>query len=365
MLAPRPLTAVLGRPEYYGDDRAISPLQASLHSMSRLLGIFRMWSRIVTVVTVLPLVPLAAEAQAPSKVGYLSIGPASDPRRVALFGAFRQGLRDMGYVEGKNIVIESRFGDGKPDQLPRLAAELVGLKVAVIVTSGTPATQAAQSVTKSIPIVMSGVVDPLRTGLVASLGQPGGNVTGLSLMAPELIGKQMQLLKELVPNVSRVAVLWNPANASSVPQLREAEVAAPALGLRLQPLEARGPDDVDLAFAAMARERAGGLIVLVDGVLIEHRTRITRLAERARIPAVYGTRELAEVGGLLFYGASPADQNRRAGTYVDKILKGAKPANLPVEQPTKFELFVNLKAAKALGLAVPQSLLVRADQVMQ
>jgi putative ABC transport system substrate-binding protein len=200
---------------------------------------------------------------------------------------------------------------------------------------------------------------------VAGLGRPSRNVTGLSLMAPEVIGKQLQLLKELIPKLSRVAVLWNPANASNLPQLREAEVAAPALGLHLQPLEARGPDDLDRAFAAMTRERAGGLLIVVDGLFIDNRTKIARLAEKARLPVVYGLREHAEAGGLMFYGANPADLNRRAAIFIEKILKGAKPGDLPIEQPTKFELVINAKTAKALGLAIPPSLLARADQIIE
>src|SRR5262249_24999735 len=246
-----------------------------------------------------------------------------------------------------------------------LAAELVRLKVDIILAYSTPAAQAAQNATGTIPIVMSGVVDPLRTGLVADLGRPGRNVTGLSLMAPEVIGKQMQLLQELVPKVSRVAVLWNPSNPSNVPQLREAEVAAQTLGLRLQALEVRSPTALDPAFAAMTREHGGAFITLADGVSIDNRTRIARLAEKARLPAVYGLREHAEVGGLMFYGADPADLNRRAALFIDKILKGAKPTDLPVEQPVKFELVINLKTAKALGLTIPPSLLLRADQVLE
>ncbi len=290
------------------------------------------------------LVPLAAVAQAPPKVptvGYLSIGSASDPRRIALSDAFRQGLRGLGYIENRSISVEARFAEGSYDRLPDLAAELVRLRVDVIVAYSTPATKAARDATRTIPIVMSAVVDPVATGLVASLGRPGGNITGLSMMAPELIGKQIQLLKELVPKVSRVAVLWNPANPSNEPQLREAEVAARTLRVRLQPLEVRGPNDFDSVFAAMTRERADAVIVIVEGVFLDNRTHIARLAERARLPAVYGLREHAEAGGLMSYGASLVDLNRRAATFVDKILKGTKPAALPVEQPTKFELVIN------------------------
>jgi len=309
--------------------------------------------------------PRSAGAQTLPKVGYLSIGSASDPRRAALLGAFQAGLRSLGYVEGKNILIEVRFAEGDYDRIPDLAAELARLKADIIVAYSTVAVRAAQKATKSIPIVMTGVVDPVTTGLVTGLGHPPGNVTGLSLMAPEVVGKQLQLLKELVPKVSRVAVLWNPATASGMPQLREAERAARALKLLLQPLEARGPDDLDRAFAAMTRERAGGVVVLVDGMLVDNRTRIAGLAEKTRLPAIYGIREYAEAGGLMFYGANPADLNRRAAMLVDKILKGAKPADLPVEQATTFELVINLKTAKALGLTIPPSLLLRANQVIE
>ena len=312
--------------------------------------------------------PLATEAQAPPKeprVGYLSIGSASDPRRVAIYEAFRQSLRDRGYIENRNISIERRFAEGNYDRLPGLAAELVRRRVDVIAAYSTPAAKAALGATKSIPIVMSGVVDPVATGLVVGLARPGGNVTGLSLMAPEIVGKQMQLLKELIPRVSRIAVLWNPANPSGAPQLQEAEVAARALKVQLQPLEARKGDDLDRALATMTRARADGMVVVVDGVFIDSRIRLARLAEKARLPAVYGLREHVEVGGLMFYGASPVDQARRAAALVDKILKGAKPGDLPVEQPTEFGLVINLKTARALGLSVPQSVLVRADEIIR
>jgi len=331
---------------------------------------------LATILTLALLAPVASGilvasrtwAQSPPKeprIGYLSIGSAADPRRVAIYDAFRQSLHDRGYVENRSISIESRFAEGDYDRLPGLAAELVRRRVDVIAAYSTPAVKAALDATRSIPIVMSGVVDPVATGLVAGLARPGGNVTGLSLMAPEIIGKQMQLLKELMPKVSRIALLWNPANPSGAPQLHEAELAARTLKVQLQPLEARTGSDLDRALAAMTRERADGLIVVVDGMLIDSRARLARLAEKAHLPAVYGLREHVEVGGLMFYGASPIDQARRAATLVDKILKGAKPGDLPVEQPTGFELVINLKAARALGLSVPQSVLVRADEIIQ
>jgi ABC-type uncharacterized transport system substrate-binding protein len=312
--------------------------------------------------------PLSTEAQPAAgvpRIGYLSIGSAADPRRAALVAALQEGLRDVGYVVGKSVFIEARFSEGTYERLADLAAELLRLKVDIIVAYATPAAQAAQSATKTIPIVMTNVVDPVATGLVANLGRPGLNITGLSLMAPEVIGKQMQLIKELIPKLSRVAVLWNPANASNVSQFREAERAAQALGLHLHSLEARGPNDFQSAFAAMTRERAGGVIVVVEGVFIDSRLRIAHLAEKARLPAVYGLREHAEAGGLMFYGANPVDLNRRAAIFVDKILRGAKPADLPIEQPTRFELVINLKTAKALGLTIPPALLARVYDVIE
>jgi putative ABC transport system substrate-binding protein len=310
--------------------------------------------------------PLAAEAQPAGKVprmGFLSpTSPSSDAGRLA---AFREGLRELGYVEGQNIAIESRWAEGNYDRLPGLAADLVRLKVDVIVTYGTPASHAAKRATGSIPIVMAGAIDPVASGLFTSVARPGGNLTGLSLMAPELVGKQLEILKDVVPKVSRVALLGNPANGGNAPQVRHAQDAARALGMRLQPLKARGPSEIDTAFAAMTNERAGAVIVLVDAMLLDHRTRIADLAARRRLPAVYGLSDHAEAGGLMAYGPNRLDMFRRAATYVDKILKGAKPGDLPVEQPTKFALVINLKTAKAVGLTIPKSLLLRADEVIQ
>jgi putative ABC transport system substrate-binding protein len=312
--------------------------------------------------------PLAGEAQQPRKVprvGYLSPGSPSDPLRQRRFEAFRQGLRELGYVEGQNIAIEPRWAEGKYDQYSALAADLVRLKVDVIVAVGGRATQDAQQATRTIPIVMSVVIDPLGSGLVASLARPGGNVTGLTIMASDLVGKQFEVLKEVVPKVSRVALLWNPANPGSAPQLREAEAAARALGVRLQTLEARVPQEIDSAFAAMTRERAGALVVLGDAIFVNQRRQIAELAMKNRLPAISFAREHAEAGGLMAYGANFLDLERRAATFVDKILKGAKPADLPIEQPSKFELVINLKTAKTLGLTIPRSLLQRADEVIQ
>ena len=319
--------------------------------------------------------PLAAEAQQAGKVhriGFLSPSSRSDPERLASpFGerglaAFRQGLRDLGYVEGQNIAIEYRWAEGRFERLPDLAAELVRLKVDVIVSVVTQATLAAKNATGTIPIVLVAAGDPLGSGLVANLARPGGNVTGPSSMYGDLAGKQLELLKETVPKVSRVAVLWNPANAVWQAQmLRQTEIAARALGLQLQLLEARGPDELEGAFAAMTRERVSALLVQVDVIFALHARRIADLAAKRRVPAMYGSREHVETGGLMSYAPNIPDLFRRAATYVDKILKGAKPADLPVEQPTKFELVINLKTAKALGLKIPQSVLVRADEVIQ
>jgi putative tryptophan/tyrosine transport system substrate-binding protein len=312
--------------------------------------------------------PLAAGAQPAGKVprvGYLTAGSPSDQGRQRRFEAFRQGLRELGYVEGQNIAIESRWAEGKNDRYPALAADLVRSKVDVIVAVGGAASKAAQQATRTIPIVMSLVNDPVGSGLVPSLARPGGNLTGVSLMAPDLVGKQLGLLKELVPKVSRVAILRNPANPASAPQLREAEAAARALGVRLQTLEARSPPEIDSAFATMTRERVGALVVLTDSIFTNQRRQIAELAAERRLPAVYGNSEHAEAGGLVAYSANFLDLERRAATFVDKILKGAKPGDLPVEQPTRLELVVNLRTAKAIGLMIPPAVLARADETIE
>ena len=309
-----------------------------------------------------------AAAQRPekaSRVGYLTAGSQSDQGRQRRFEAFRQALRDLGYVEGQSIAFEFRWAEGQYDRLPALVAGLVRSKVDVIVAVGGAATRDAQQATRTIPIVMVAVNDPLGSGLVPSLARPGGNVTGTSLMAPDLVGKQFEVLKETVPKFSRVALLRNPANPASELQLREAEAAARALGMRLQTLEARGPEEIDRAFAAMTRERASALVVLTDSIFTNQRRQIAELAAERRLPAVYGHIEHAEAGGLLAFSANLLDLERRAAIYVDKILKGAKPGDLPVEQPTKLELVVNLRAAKAIGLTIPPSVLQRADQVIE
>ena len=310
----------------------------------------------------------AAEAQQASKVariGFLATNLAVIPH---LRDAFLQGLRDLGYVEGRNVVIEYRDAEGKLERFPALAAELVALKVDVIVAPTTPATVAAKQATKTIPIVFAVVSDPVTSGLVTSLARPGGNVTGLSVLEPELVGKRLELLKQVVPGVSRVAVLWHPGAVGERTEkdvLKEAEAAARAMGVPLQFVEARGPADFDRAFLDMTRASAGALAVLESTVFFVERRHLVDLAAKNRLPAVYGLREFVDAGGLMAYGPNQPDLFRRAATYVDKILKGAKPGDLPVEQPTKFELIINLKAAKGLDITIPQSLLGRADEVIQ
>jgi putative tryptophan/tyrosine transport system substrate-binding protein len=308
--------------------------------------------------------PLAAPAQQPTaknaRIGLLFFVPTP-----FLDEAFRQGLRELGYVEGQNIAIEYRSAEGKSERLPALAAELVRLKVDVIVAASPAATEAAKQATSTIPIVFAVSGDPVAEGLVASLARPGGNLTGLATISGEVVGKQLELLKGVAPKISRVAVLQNPGNQAHLRALRQAEGAARALGLQLQIVEARTPPEIEAAFAAMRSQRAGGVLVLRDALFREQRAKIVALAAKNRLPAVYGLREEAEAGGLMAYGASTPQLFRRAATYVDRILKGAKPADLPVEQPTKFELVINLKAAKALGLTIPPSLLGQADEVIQ
>jgi putative ABC transport system substrate-binding protein len=310
--------------------------------------------------------PLAAEGQQAAnspRLGFLS--SSSSERDKPRLTAFLNGLRELGYSEGRNIFIEQRYAGGRFEMLPELAAELVRLKVDILVVSGAPASNAARNATSIIPIVMTDVSDPVGIGLVASLPRPGGNVTGLSDFNAGVVAKRLELLKELVPSVLRVGVLLNPANPSNPLQMKLTQAAAPALGVTLLPLEAKGPEDIDRAFAAMREERTGALLVFGDPMLGSNNRRIVELAAKARLPTTYSRREMADAGGLMSYGAKFTDLSRRAATYVDKILKGAKPGDLPIEQPTKFELVINLKTAKALGLTIPQSLLQRADQVIE
>jgi ABC-type uncharacterized transport system substrate-binding protein len=315
--------------------------------------------------------PLGAEAQQAAKVariGYLTTADvATAPRH--LREAFLKGLRDLGYVEGRNLVIEYRSAEGKVERLPALAAELVALKVDVILAPSAPHVLAAKQVTRTIPIVFVNSGDPVASGLVTSLAQPGGNVTGLSTLNVDLIGKCLEQLPQAIPGVSRVAVLWNPGDSperTEKDMLKGAEVAGRALGMRLQFVEVRGPTDFERPFAEMTGARAGALTVLQSTMFFIERRRLVDLAAKNRLPAVYTSRDFVDAGGLMSYGPDLADLFRRAATYVDKILKGAKPGDMPVERPTKFELVINLKTAKALGLTIPpSSLLTRADQVIE
>jgi putative ABC transport system substrate-binding protein len=302
-----------------------------------------------------------------ARVGILSNVPLTDPAGARVWGAFIQGLRDLGYVEGRNLTIVHRSSEGQFDRLPGLAAELVRLEVDVIVAPATQNVLVAMQVSRTIPIVMTGAGDPVGRGLVGSLARPGSNVTGLSMVpAPEIVGKRLALIREIVPGVSRVAALGNPANqAANARWLKELKGAAGSLGMQLQVLEARGPADFEKAFTAMARERAGALYVPGDGMLLLHRKRIIELATKQRMPAMYELREFVDDGGLVVYGPSMVHSFRRAATYVDRILKGANPAEMPVEQPTTFELVVNLKAARGLALTIPPAVLQRADEVIE
>ncbi|HYS94190.1 MAG TPA: ABC transporter substrate-binding protein [Candidatus Acidoferrales bacterium] len=309
--------------------------------------------------------PLVAKAQQAGKVwriGVLSPGPSTGPFSSALL---QQSLRELGYVEGVNLAVEWRNAEGKMERFDALAADLVRLRVDVIVAMVPGATLAAKRSTASIPIVMVNTPDPVQLGLVASLGRPGGNVTGTTTLSADLSSKQLELLKEAVPRVVRIAVLWNPDNPWHPLALKGAEAAARSLAVQLQILEARRAEEFDSAFEAMTRKRAGAVLVLADPLTAFHRTRLTALAIKRHLPGMFATRAYAEAGGLMSYWAHQADLDRRVASYVDRILKGAKPADLPIEQPTKFELVINLRTAKALGLTIPPSLLGRADDVIQ
>jgi putative tryptophan/tyrosine transport system substrate-binding protein len=311
-------------------------------------------------------VPLVAEAQQPAKVPRIGfLGNSTAALEANLVGPFREGLRDLGYVEGRNVLIEYRWAEGKYERFPALIAELIALKVDVIVTAGTPSTLAVKKAATSVPLVMVAVGDPVGTGIVASLARPGGNITGLSSIAPELEGKRLELLREVIPKLSHIAVLWNPANAYQVSSEKEVRAAAQVLRMKVQSLGVRTPEELDEAFAAIVRERPGALLVLADRLFLHNRQRIMDFATKNRLPGVHAYRELVEAGGLMSFGPSYGGMHRHAALYVDKILKGSKPADLPVEQPAKFDLVINLKAAKALGLTIPQSVLLRATEVIQ
>ncbi|MBI4490889.1 MAG: ABC transporter substrate-binding protein [Deltaproteobacteria bacterium] len=308
-----------------------------------------------------------AEAQQPkkiAKIGYLL--PSTPAAAAPNIEAFRQGLRELGYVEGKNVVLELRYGDARAERLPELARELAGLKVDVIVTATDVAIAAVKRETQTIPIVMANSTDPVGTGFVASLARPGGNVTGNSTMSPELSGKRLELLKEVVPGLSRVAFLWNPDVRGAVLDYKETEGVARSLDLSLQSVEVPRAENLDRAFSAVTKERAQALIVPGQNpVAFANRGQIASLAQRNRLPSMFAQKEYVDAGGLMSYGPSTPDMHRRAATYVDKILKGTKPADLPVEQPTKFEFVINLKTAKQIGLTIPPNVLARADRVIR
>ncbi len=315
--------------------------------------------------------PRAARAQQPAKVariGCLVTGSLESPETRVMLDAFRQGLRERGYVEGQNIVIEYRSADGSIERFPRLADELAGLKLDLILAVNTPAARAVQHETTTTPIVVVAMGDPVADGLVASLAHPGGNITGLTFLGPELASKRLGLLKQALPNASRVAALWHPGafgERTTRDMLQATDAAARTLAVELQLVEVRGPDEFDRAFSAMTRNRADALIVLPSTMLFNERKHIVDLATKHRLPSISMAREFAQLGGLMAYGASITDLQRRSATYVDKILKGAKPADLPVEQPTKFEFVINLKTAKALGLTISESFLLLADEVIE
>jgi ABC-type uncharacterized transport system substrate-binding protein len=311
--------------------------------------------------------PLAARAQPAGKVPRIGwLGGPSRESAEPFVREFQRGLKDLGWIEGQNLVIEWRFGGGRAEQLPDLAAELVGLRVDLIIAPSSPTMFAARNATRTIPIVTVAGGDPAALGIVASLGRPGGNITGLTgTVGPEIGGKQLELLKETVPKVSRMAVLWNPTTRGNALVLKEAEIAAGALRVELQRLEARRLDDFESAFAAMSTKRAGALLILGDVMFTTYRGRLANLAVKSRLPAIYGDRNFVDEGGLMSYGANLMDNFRRAPVYVDKILKGAKPGDLPIERSAKFELVINLRTARALGLTIPPSLQQRADQVIE
>jgi putative tryptophan/tyrosine transport system substrate-binding protein len=314
----------------------------------------------------LALAPLPAEAQAPkiATIGWLA--PATQAAQAHLEEAFRQGLRELGHVEGKTFILVPRYSEARAERLPEIARELVSLKMDVIVAAGDIAIAAVKQQTRTIPIVMAVSTDPLGTGLVASLARPGGNVSGLSNSSPELSGKRLELLKAVVSRLSRVAFLWNPEVRGAVLDYNHTESAARSVGMQLQSVEAARAEDLDRAFSAMTEQRAQALIVASPNpVTFTNRGRIATFAQRNRLPSMYANRDYVDAGGLMSYGPSAADLYRRAATYVDKILKGAPPADLPVEQPTKFELVINLKTAKALGLTIPQTLLLQANQIIE
>ena len=358
-----------GRPDSFSDN--LKPVLSSVEGSKTCTESSRSiqnpkWLWRIAVVVTFAMWGVVAQAQQPTTIPRIGFLITSSPSVIApRMDAFRQGLRALGYVEGKNIVIEPRHAEGKLDRLPALAAELVRLNVDVIVTSGPTATHPAKAATSTIPIVMAFDDDPVGSGFVASLARPGGNITGLSTLAPEISGKQLELLKEIVPRLNRVAVIGTSTRQGTAQSLKEMELAAGAFGVKVQYLNIQNPQDIETAFRAIGKERADALLVLQSPVFNSQRAQIADLALKSRLPATYPRREFVEDGGLMSYGVSISDLDRRAATYVDKILKGAKPADLPVEQPTKFEFIINLKAAKQIGVTIPQKVLIRADKVIK
>ena len=311
-------------------------------------------------------VPVAAEAQPAGRVYRIGfLGNSTAALEANLVGPFREGLRDLGYVEGRNVLIEYRWAEGKYDRFPALIGELLALKVAVIVTAGTPATLAVKKATTSVPLVMLAVGDPVGTGIVPSLSHPGGNITGLTAISTEMDAKRLELLREVVPSVSYIALLWNAASPLQVLAEKQVQAAAQVLRMRVLSLGVKTEEEIKSALAVMARERPDALLVLADRLLLHHRALIMDFATRHRLPGVHAYRELVEAGGLMSFGPSYADMHKRAAYFVDRILKGAKPGDLPVERPRTFELVINLKVAKALGLTIPQSVLLRGTEIIQ
>jgi putative ABC transport system substrate-binding protein len=354
------------RPHCHDDDEANGPFQIKAN-VKRLFGVFRARLTITTVVVVvLFAAPLAVDAQpagTPVKIGVLS--SQSRETSLANWTAFRQGLRELGWNEGRNIIVDMRLADGKLDRLPRLARELLSLNVSLIVAQNTPAARAAIDATTTVPIVMVEVGDPVATGFVTNLARPGGNVTGLTNMATDLTQKRLQILKEAMPSATRIAVIMDPGDPVVAPQWRDAQSGAERLGVHLQRLEVRNADDLRRAFQMAVAGKAEAVLRLADPLAIVLRSETADLAIKHRLPLMARARGEVEVGGLLSYYADALDYHRRAASYVDRILKGAKPGDLPIEQPTKFELVINMKTAKSLGLTIPQPLLLRADQVIE
>jgi putative tryptophan/tyrosine transport system substrate-binding protein len=320
---------------------------------------------VVVGVLLIPLLTVAQQGAKPPRVGILFYGfpPASEPE--PLVRAFVDGLRGLGWVEGQNVRLEWRYAEGKTDRYPALVADLMALKVDLLVAFSTPAALAAKQATTTIPTIMVAVSDPVGSGLVGSLARPGGNITGLSLLAPELSAKRLDLFKQAMPKLARAAVLWNTANAGMVLRFRETESASRALGVAIHSVGVQGPGDFETAFATISKHRPDALLVLADTVTVAHRRRTIEFAAANRLPAIYESRQFTDDGGLMSYGLRMPDHFRRAAFFVDKIIKGAKPADLPVEQPISFELVINLKTARALGLMLPPALLLRADQVIE